>query len=176
MITKSQHTIKRWKRHLDIRSRNVLAAIIAISCSLGPSANQAAPFVLSIDGQEATDTATGLIWRRCVEGMTWNGSTCSKAANFYTHEQALQRAATEASLSQTAWRLPNVKELETLLVESPQNASVVDSTVFPNMPTDIFWTSTPYAIDGNGVWFVDFSLGVVAAALRSNINYVRLVR
>ncbi len=176
MITKSQHTIQRWKYAAVSGGRGYLAAFMAVGLLLGASVNQAAPFVLSGDGQEATDTATGLIWRRCLEGMTWNGSTCNNAANFYTHEQAFQRATSQATLSNAAWRLPNVKELETLLIENPPTATLVDAAIFPNTPPDLFWTSTPYASDGNGVWVVDFSVGVVAAVLRSNINYLRLVR
>ncbi len=177
MIAKSQHNIHRWKNPSAISGgRYCFAALIGIGLLLGVSVSQAAPFVLSGDGQEATDTATGLIWRRCLEGMTWNGTTCNNAASFYTHEQAFQRATSQATLSNSAWRLPNVKELETLLIENPPTAAAVDPAIFPNTPPDLLWTSTPYASDGNGVWVVDFSVGVVVAVLRSNINYLRLVR
>ncbi len=150
-------------------------ALLGVSLMIGSSIAQATPFVISANGQEVTDSATGLIWRRCPEGMTWNGSICNNSATFYDHENALKRATSEASSSKLNWRLPNAKELETLLIENAANPAL-DVTAFPNTPNELFWSSTPYSGDSDGAWVVDFSVGVVGAIMRNHLSFVRLVR
>ena len=43
--------------------------------------------------REAAATGARVIERRCVEGMSWDGSTCAGVASTFTHEAALQHAA-----------------------------------------------------------------------------------
>lgn len=68
------------------------------TCLLGifPVAAFTQSYVVSTDGTEVTDTKTGLIWRRCPEGMTWSGTACTGTVTLFTHEGALQRAAAQA--------------------------------------------------------------------------------
>ena len=138
---------------------------------------QAAPFSISDDGQEVTDQASGLVWRRCAEGMNWSGATCAGSALEFTHENALIRARTEAAASGKAWRLPNVKELSSLVDRSRFNPSI-DVAAFPATPPTFFWSSSPYAGSSDVAWSVSFSDGSV----RSDFGFrvfsfaVRLVR
>ncbi|MFY9329424.1 MAG: DUF1566 domain-containing protein [Georgfuchsia sp.] len=137
---------------------------------------QAAPFTLSADGQEVTDSQTGLIWRRCAEGMAWDGSTCAGTASTFTHENALVRAQTEVVASGKAWRLPNVKELSSIVDRSRINPPI-DTTAFPATPVNWFWSSSPLAGDAGYAWFVYFSNGYVGYYfVRSLTLPVRLVR
>jgi hypothetical protein len=57
---------------------------------------------------------TGLVWRRCVEGMVWsNGTqTCDGTA---TDFQWKQGADLLPGQSQGGWRIPNVKELYSIV-------------------------------------------------------------
>ena len=126
---------------------------------------QAAPFSISDDGQEVTDQAGGLIWRRCAEGSSWNGATCTGLVLFFTHEAALIRARSEAAASGKAWRLPNVKELSRLVDRGRINPSI-DIAAFPATPSSVFWSSSPYAGNSNDAWFVDFSVGDVGSVNR----------
>ncbi len=147
---------------------------LALLGLISPQA-QAAPYTLSADGQEVTDQATGLIWRRCAEGMNWDGTTCAGAAATYTHENALIRAKTEATASGKAWRLPNVKELSTI-VDRSRASPAIDVTAFPATPSAWFWTSSPYAGGSGGAWYVYFGDGGVVNDGRNVSFAVRLVR
>ena len=137
---------------------------------------QAAPFSISDDGQEVTDQASGLVWRRCAEGMSWSGATCAGSALFVAHENALIRARSEAAASGKAWRLPNVKELSSLVDRSRFNPSI-DVAAFPATPVTIFFgSSSPYAGSSGNAWGVYFYGGNVSVVNRSLSGAVRLVR
>ncbi|MGI9213861.1 MAG: DUF1566 domain-containing protein [Methylococcaceae bacterium] len=133
-------------------------------------------FVVSADGQEVTDTKTGLIWRRCAEGMRFNGSTCTGSVKTYTHENALRRATAEGARTGVAWRLPNVKELASI-VDRSRVSPAIDPKAFPVTQSAWFWSSSPYAGKPNDAWVVDFGDGNVDGYVnRDNTFAVRLVR
>lgn len=142
--------------------------------TLTPTAASAAPYTISTDGLEVTDTATGLIWRRCVEGMVFVG-VCTGTASTFTHEAALQRAAAQASSTAVAWRLPNIKELSSIADISLQNPAI-DAAAFPATPAANFWSASPFVVIPADAWTVSFLNGYVFTDLRSNRFYVRLVR
>lgn len=127
-------------------------------------------FSYSSDGSEVTDSATGLIWKRCAEGMTWSSGTCTGPATKYTHKAALQ-------LRLNGWRLPNIKELASIVDHSKSNPAITDPSSFPNTPFDTyFWSSSPYLGNSNYAWSVNFDAGYVNGYNRTNDVYVRLVR
>ena len=132
--------------------RRGLPALLLLSCLFHPLAALAA-YSYSADGSEVTDSTTGLIWRRCAEGMAWSGSTCTGTAATYTHEGALQRAASEATASK-AWRVPNVMELSSITKLGEAVNPSIDITAFPGTPSSWFWTSSPYVGDSNYAWDV----------------------
>ena len=154
-------------------------ATLCFTCLLGilPAAVSAQPYVISADGSEVTDQKTGLIWRRCAEGMIWDGATCAGTAGTFTHEAGLARAASQAGSTGIAWRLPNVRELASIADKSRSNPAI-DPTAFPATPSFWFWSSSPYVGLSFSAWFVDFSDGVVnVSGLRFNVSlHVRLVR
>ena len=148
-----------------------LKLLIAAACLLLATPVLAAPYTLSPDGTEVTDSKTGLTWRRCSEGQAWSGTTCTGTALAYTHEQALARAQT-----QTGWRLPDVKELASLADRSPGNPAI-DPTVFPGAVSSWYWSSSPFAGISSSAWVVNFANGLVSYYSRSLYqSYVRLVR
>jgi Protein of unknown function (DUF1566) len=162
--------------------RAVRRAALALAISFGWGA-AAAPasatdprFVPSASGDEVTDTQTGLIWRRCLEGQTWTGSTCAGSYGTYTWDNALAHAKSTANSTGVAWRLPNVKELQSLVDRSMSIPLMIDSSVFPGTPGISFWTSTPYAGDASSAWFVYFYNGFVYYGGRGSSLAVRLVR
>jgi Protein of unknown function (DUF1566) len=149
-----------------------LLACLLLPISLGALS---APFTVSADGQEVTDTKTGLIWRRCAEGMIASAGTCTGTASTFTHEAALTRASTQATATGVAWRLPNVKELSSIADKSRSNPAI-DTTAFPATPASYFWSSSPYVGDAGYAWGVGFGSGYVYGNGRNSSGYVRLVR
>jgi hypothetical protein len=124
-------------------------------------------FNYSIDGSEVTDVRTGLIWRRCSEGQSWSSSTCTGVPSLYTHEAALAHTKI-----QVGWRLPNVKELSSLVDRSVVNPGI-DLLIFPATPAGAYWTASP---SGGGALYVDFLYGAVSSNSRVGTFRVRLVR
>ena len=107
-------------------------------------------FVIHDDGT-VTDAQTGLMWSVCAIGQTYNEGTCAGAARSMDWNAALQAAQTVNSAGgiagHTGWRLPNIKELGSL-VEYQCHSPAINLEVFPDTPNSTFWSSTPYP--GNG--------------------------
>ena len=127
-----------------------------------------------------TDLATGLVWKRCAEGLS--GAACATGTIITgTWAEALARVATVNAASATLgagsndWRLPNRTELASL-VERKCVAPAINATVFPATPAQSFWSSSPYALIANFAWFVDFNAGDVGPAPLSGAKNIRLVR
>jgi Protein of unknown function (DUF1566) len=152
---------------------NSIVAVV-IAAGLYGSAS-AAPFSVSADFVEVTDVQSGLIWRRCPEGaVVTSAGDCTGTAIAVTHEAALALAKTQATASGKAWRLPNVRELGSLLKLNA--APAIDMVAFPNAPAIGTWTSSPAATDSSRAWAVDFFSGFIANESRTAGNRVRLVR
>ncbi len=133
------------------------------------------PFAISADGSEVTDQKTGLIWRRCAEGLSWNGATCAGTPTTFTHEAALQYAAAQAVTTGLPWRLPNIKELVSITDRSSTNPAI-DATAFPGTPASPFWSATPYVGVPTYAWYLSAYDGTVLGYYRVDSHYVRLVR
>lgn len=122
-----------------------------------------------------TDRATGLIWKQCAEGLS--GADClTGGATTFTWQQALQHAEAAVFAGSSLWRLPNKKELASL-VEQRCVDPAINARFFPNTPASWFWSSSPHAYPSYGAWYVYFGGGGgVYSDLKSYAEYVRLVR
>ncbi|TAL51535.1 MAG: DUF1566 domain-containing protein [Methylovulum sp.] len=152
----------------------------ALAVSLGllaflPTAPAADRYTVSANGQEVKDNKTQLVWRRCPEGMSWSVNTCAGSASYLTHQAALQQATSEAAGTGVAWRLPNVKELASI-VDRSRSYPAIDTLTFPATPSSAFWSSSPDVGYADGAWSVDFSDGGVDYGGRGSSFAVRLVR
>jgi hypothetical protein len=147
----------------------VLAMLLA-----SPRALCSERYSYSADGSEVNDATTGLVWRRCAEGMRYSGGTCTGTYSNFTHEQALSHAQTQSA---SGWRLPNVKELASIADRTRSNPAI-DTIAFPATPSWGFWTSTPYfyVASSSYAWYVYFYVGNVAYDGRGSDLAVRLVR
>ena len=122
------------------------------------TAAQDSQYLYSDDGNEVTDTRTGLVWRRCVEGMRWNGSTCIGSAASYSYTAALQLAASEAGRTGVAWRLPGLSELNAVARTMSMHPTIGSGT-FPATPEMWFWSSSAFAGVADYSWLVFFGAG-----------------
>jgi hypothetical protein len=140
-----------------------------------PASNPDSVYTVHGNGT-VTDTRTGLMWKQCAEGLS--GATCeSGSAQSFTWADALDHAETSTFAGYTDWRLPNVKELSSL-VEDCRGSPSINTERFPNTPSSNFWSGSPLAnaLGSNYAWSVYFSGGIADDSLRSHSNRVRLVR
>ena len=129
-----------------------------------------------------TDTSTGLVWDKCSRGQVWDNTTppgtCSGAASAHSWAAALAQATVANAAShrgQADWRLPNRTELESL-VKIDAISPAIDGTYFPATPSDWYWTSTTYAPNPAGAWYVNFNDGFTGLGNKVGTGHVRLVR
>ena len=125
-----------------------------------------------------TDNSTGLMWQKCSAGLN-NDSTCSGTAELYTWPEALDYC-NSLSLAGGGWRLPNIKELQSIADYRFWNPAI-DPTYFPNTEPSIFWSSTNYFYTYSGVYMkgakcVHFYNGSVQPYEKTSTYYVRCVR
>jgi hypothetical protein len=114
------------------------------------------------------DRATGLIWAQDGDGAGCNNGAAIAWGAAITFAEGLTFAGHDD------WRLPNINELQSLVVYS-LIASHVDP-IFTNTTDDIYLSSTTYSHNTTYSMIVDFGNGSVSFRLKTNTYYVRLVR
>jgi len=80
-----------------------------------------------------------------------------------------------ATLGGTAWRLPTVKELLTI-VDLTVISPTIDGTIFPSTLPVHFWAASPVAGSPTDGWYVDFDTGESYTEASVTMNSVRCVR
>lgn len=61
------------------------------------------------------DSQTGLQWMRCELGQTWTGRTCTGESETYQWQAALDKAKIISYATYSDWRVPTLKELQSLV-------------------------------------------------------------
>ncbi len=84
-------------------------------------------------------------------------SPCAGTATNFNWEGALAHAASVALTTGVSWRMPNVKELKSL-VENACYDMAINQTAFPATPS-YAWSGSPLAVDPGGAWSVSFNYG-----------------
>ena len=120
-----------------------------------------------------TDSASGLMWQKCSLGQS--GNNCIGTALVFTWQAALAAANINADSGYTDWRLPNKNELASLLEDACFNPAI-NTSIFPSTVADHYWSSSPYALNSLRAWDIYFYYGHVYYDVKSDSNYVRLVR
>jgi hypothetical protein len=105
---------------------------------------------------------TGLQWQRVVPSQAYNWAD----AKAYCSGLSLG--------GQTGWRLPTIKELETVVDRSVDSCPKTNVTAFPDTPCEVFYSSSPYAHDSPSALGVDFSSGDTDGT--DNAGHLRRVR
>ncbi len=129
-------------------------------------------FVDNADGT-VTHTKTGLTWQRCAMGQTWNDGGCDGKSTTYTQDKAIKLTSTLGG--QTDWRLPSLRELQTIVDYSAYNPAA-NVIVFPDAPSLGFWSATQKANDDYNAWDVDFNNGKGEYSSKGTTYTARLVR
>lgn len=144
------------------------------TCNAGvPSSTPDSRFQI-LGTNEVKDLRTSLIWQRCSLGQSWLSNSCAGTANTYTWQDALVAASAQKA---GGWRIPNIKELQTLVEEACMSPAI-NASIFPTVATDaIYFSSTPAVNDGGLTpWYVDFKKGFALYGAGITSAYVRLVR
>jgi len=112
-----------------------------------------------------TDTSTGLMWRQAT------------AAGTMTWEEALSYCEDLSFAEYTDWRLPNRKELSSI-VDFRTSYPAINADWFPDTASSKYWSSTTYSYANANInaWLINFSEGNNYYIYKSSSNYVRAVR
>ena len=143
------------------------------SCSRSsiPATTPSSEFTVLGDGSSIRHESTGLVWQRCLFGQIWDDNGCMGSATGHNLQEALDIAANAGS----NWRLPNIKELQSI-VERCRERPAINRQAFPGtglrVPDTI--SSSPSQTPGD-VWGVVFDEN---GRNRDSVTggFVRLVR
>ncbi|MEA3469367.1 MAG: DUF1566 domain-containing protein [Thermodesulfobacteriota bacterium] len=93
-----------------------------------------------------TDNSSGLMWQSTESiPQTW--------------QQAIIYAQSLELAGFNDWRLPNIKELASL-IDSTRSNPAINTDFFPGCRPDAYWSSTQYAQKPGFAWYVDFKYGL----------------
>ena len=110
-----------------------------------------------------TDNLTWLIWQRIpsTNQMTW--------------EEALSYASTLKLGGKSGWRMPNIKELQSLNDEKLVKPSF-NKNYFPTISPGNFWSSTSMQNSSSKAWDINVDYGIVSSNEKTVKEYVICVR
>jgi hypothetical protein len=123
-----------------------------------------------------TDNLTRLIWMKNANAFgTKNWADALTAANGLKSGDAGTDLADGSQAGD--WRLPNRRELFSLVDDGRYNPALPADNPFTNVQLDYYWSSTTYATDTTTyAWLVYFNAGCVYWGYKSNGHYVWCVR
>jgi hypothetical protein len=108
-----------------------------------------------------TDRRTGLVWQQAESTpMSW--------------EEALRYPQALSIGGRSNWRLPTIKELESLNDERIVRPSI-PKTQFPGVVEDVYWSSNTLVNRPTRAWTVDFTFGIASYEEKTEKLRVRAV-
>ena len=116
-----------------------------------------------VDNQDGTvtDTCTGLMWQQATaqERLAWR--------------EAIAYCARLHCAGHSDWRLPNVRELQSIV---DYGRSVPSSDPIFGAESGWYWSSSTYVLYPSYAWSVNFSVGGVYSVNKDYDSFVRAVR
>ncbi len=134
-------------------------------------------FTVSDDGQEVTDNTTNLVWRRCAEGLKFDGKTCAGKVSKLKLAEAKDLVAAASAADKKDWRIPNKDELQGLADRTKKKKPKIDIDAFPGTPAKMFWALKPGFTDNLNAWLISFADGRAygnTGETKANLRLVRL--
>ena len=143
------------------------------SLRLVRSDHNASGDVMQLDDGSILDLSTGLTWQPCAYGQMYReDSGCVGEPTSLSWQQAADRVNTINQAHQSNWRLPNAKELLSLLAPA---SNTIDANILAHAPRANYWSSTPSG-DGALVWQQSATSTVLTAQALDQQNAFLLVR
>jgi len=129
----------------------------------------------TIDAGDFTDNGDGTVTDNNT-GLTWQ----QDEGGAKTWEDAIVYCEALSLAGYTDWRLPNIKELESITDDNLYDPAI-DTNYFPDAHANYYWSSTTgidirYPEDSFYAWRIHFSSGSVSYYYKSLSHYVRCVR
>ena len=126
------------------------------------------------NGKVVVDKITGLIWSKCILGLS--GDNCKTGrAQVVTFYEAIVIAKKYKIEDLNVWRVPTKEELLTLLAFNKEQLKI-NSNIFPNTPKYWFWTITNDSGNSSRAFALNFSLGYQRLDNKYDRYYLRLVK
>jgi hypothetical protein len=130
-----------------------------------------------------TDTLTGLVWLENANCTVFflgdsTGQNNRSWSNALTAANSLAGGYCGLTDGSSAgdWRLPNVRELFSLLDFSQYNPPLPSGHPFTGVQWSNYWSSTTYTYSTESAWFVILNTGFAEANIKTNTYYVWPVR
>ncbi len=125
-----------------------------------------------------THTKTGLMWKQCAEGLS--GAGCATGATTtVTWSNALAAAKSSSFAGFTDWRMPNLKELHSIVETCGYNPAI-NQSIFPAVPAlgfgSVFWSASSSISAPVNAWIFVFGDGGSVADTKTSLMNTRLVR
>lgn len=131
-------------------------------------------FVIDATGNCVTDNLTGLMWTRNAN-LPVGAGAADVGARIW--QPALDYANNLTLCGFTDWRLPNRKELRSLInYNTVDNATALNSLGFNNVQMGSYWSSSSYVGGPTDAWTVNMGDGYVSGEDKSFGYYVWPVR
>ena len=136
---------------------------VIVICMFGGAVFSAGELRLQRDGPVARDYLNKLEWMRCSVGQHWESDTCIGEVLMMSVAEANEVVQRVSDLDGGEWRLPTVKELQTIVskVENrPDDFEAnIDWETFPNTFSGPYWSSDQSFYSKQYQWSVNFFTG-----------------
>jgi hypothetical protein len=150
------------KKHAAILGASLGAAVMLLALAGGthPAVAEAPQGRYQIASEEVLDTQTGLVWQRISSASTMSWADAQ-------------------AYCEGAWRVPSMKELQTL-VDETRTGPAIDATAFLDVSAASgydYWSSSPVAgLSVVAWWYVEFESGFNSYGAPADKARIRCVR
>ncbi|WLD58632.1 DUF1566 domain-containing protein [Salinispirillum sp. LH 10-3-1] len=118
----------------------MMAGLFAAQTAMAACNSNDADYVTSSQGW-VLQKSTGLIWQPCLHGMSLENGSCTGTPTAANWIGALQAAQSNTDFQSSEWRIPNVKEVASLLEFSCNTR--INEAAFAGQPVNsTVWSNT----------------------------------
>jgi len=126
-----------------------------------------------------TETLSKLMWQRCTAPSI--EANCTEMPSLYNWDNALAYCNDLSLAGHTDWRLPNVKELQSIVDTTKTVAPSINAFYFIDTQSAEYWSSTTSVGTFSNAWYVNFDISgfgqiMTSIVIKTDVNYVRCVR